>query len=103
MELDDLQRAWATLDAQVARQSLELRHLREAGRVSHVRNRLRRVTIGLWLNLAAGLAVALWAGGYWWDHLGTTHLVVYGLGLHAYGLALVASAAVQLSMLLGMD
>lgn len=103
MELDELQRAWTSLDAQLARQSVELRRLREAGSVSAARDRLRRVTLGQWVQLAIGLAIVVWAGGYWWGHLGTTHLVVYGLGLHAYGLALVIGSATQLAMLLGLD
>jgi hypothetical protein len=103
MELDELTRAWRALDAQLAAQSVELRASRHDHGIDAARSRLRGVTLGQWLQLAVGVAVAIFAGGYWWDHLGTTHLVAYGVGLHLYGIALIVAASLQLTGLLRLD
>ena len=103
MELDELKRAWQALDTQLAAQSVQLRALQQGRGMDAARNRLRGVTRMQWLQLAVGMVVALWAGGYWWDHLGTTHLVLYGAALHLSGIALVVSSAVQLAGLLRLD
>ena len=103
MELDELEKAWQTVGERLDAQALELRDLRRAGAVVALRSRLRAMTAWQWTQLAAGLSIALWAGGYWWDHLGQPHLVAYGLGLHAYGVALLVASALQLAQLLRID
>ena len=103
MELHELESAWKTLDAQVAQQDVELRQLRRQNLGMRMRGKLMRASVGQWAQLAIGLLFALWGGGYWFDHLGTPHLVAYGLAVHAYGIALLATAVVMLLHLAAVD
>lgn len=103
MELDELKLAWRGLSAKMDEQTVELHLLRRANAMDRLRARLRMTAVGQWLQLAIGLLVVSWAGGYWWDHLGQTHLLVYGLALHLYGIALLAAAALQLTRLMRLD
>ena len=103
MELDELQKAWQSMGARLDAQALELREFRRAGALGEARGRLRAMTAGQWAQLAVGLLICLWAGGYWWRHLDQPHLVVYGVGVHLYGIALLAAAALQLTHLLRID
>ena len=62
-----------------------------------VRARLRGLTIGQMVQLVVGVGIVLFAGPYWVGHLDdATHLVVYGIAIHLYGLALLILAATQL-------
>lgn len=103
MELHELQSAWKTLDARVARQAEELAQLRTRNLALRTRGTLARVSFGQWGQIAIGLLFAVWGGGYWFDHLGTPHLVAYGLAVHAYGIALLATAIVLLVRLANVD
>jgi hypothetical protein len=103
MELHELESAWKTLDARVAQQDVELAHLRAHNRGLRLRGKLQRVSLGQWAQLAVGLLFAVWGGGYWFDHLGTPHLVAYGLAVHAYGIALLATAIVMLLHVAAVD
>jgi len=103
MELDELKSAWQAMDARLLSQATELRTLREAGAIGSARSRLRLMTMAQGAQLLVGLLVVLWAGSYWWDHLGQSHLVAYGVGLHLYGIALLGAAAIQLTQLLRID
>ena len=103
MELHELESAWKALDAQVARQEVELKQLRGQNLRMRMRGKLTRASFGQWAQLAIGLLFALWGGGYWFDHLGTPHLVAYGLAVHAYGIALLATAIAMLLHLAAVD
>jgi len=103
MELQELQAAWQSATQQLETQSLRLDALE--GRTLHgrLRGRLGLVSLGQWIELAIGVAIAVWAGGYWFDHLGTPHLVAYGVAVHVYGIALIAMSATQLVKLAAID
>lgn len=103
MELDELEKAWQSMGARLDAQALELREFRRAGALGAARSRLRAVTLGQWAQLAIGLLIVWWAGGYWWDRMDQPHLVVYGVGVHLYGIALVVASALQLTQLLRID
>ncbi|MCC8363811.1 hypothetical protein LK996_12080 [Lysobacter sp. A6] len=103
MELHELESAWKTLDAQVAQQDVELKQLRTQNLRMRMRGKLMRASFGQWAQLGIGLLFALWGGSYWFDHLGTPHLVAYGLAVHAYGIALLATAVVMLLHLAAVD
>jgi len=103
MELHELESAWKTLDARVAQQDMELQHLRTQHRGMRLRGKLMRASVGQWAQVAIGLSFAIWGGGYWFDHLGTPHLVAYGLAVHAYGIALLATAIIMLVQLAAVD
>ena len=103
IEMQDLQQAWRGLEQRLARQETELLRARARRTLDSARARLRLVSAGLWLQLVVGAMVVLWAGGYWFDHLGQAHLVAYGIGLHLYGIGLLASSALQLVRLSQVD
>ncbi len=103
MELDELQRAWQSVGARLDAQALELGEFRRAGVLDAARSRLRVVTAWQWTQLAIGLLIVGWAGGYWWDHRDQTHLLVYGVGVHLYGIALLVTSVLQLTRLLRID
>ena len=103
MDMHELQQAWAGLDERLARQGDDLRGIRRRQGLESARLRLRLVSAGQWVQLAVGIVVALWAGGYWVGHLGEAHLVVYGISVHLYGLGLLLDAAWQLERLARID
>lgn len=103
MDMTELERAWGTLEQQLGAQALALQRIDSHRRVDDVRARLRLLSLGQWLQLAVGLLIVLWAGGYWWDHWGTPHLVAYGFGMHLYGLGLLVFASLQLVRVLTLD
>jgi hypothetical protein len=103
MELDELKAAWQGMDAQLQAQTAQLRGLRQAGAIQAARSRLRLMSLAQWAQLLVGALIVVWAGSYWWKHLDQPHLVAYGMGLHLYGIALLGSAAIQLTHLLRID
>jgi hypothetical protein len=103
MEMDELEQAWARLDARLGHQDALLQQIRRLRGVDAVRSRLRLVSVGQLVQLAIGVAIVLWAGGYWYAHLGQAHLVVYGVALHLYGIALLVVSALQLVQLARVD
>lgn len=102
--MHELEQAWGGLDARMSQQDVLLRRIDTYRAMDNVRSRLRLVSVGQVAQLVIGLLIVLWAGGYWWDHLGgQTHVVVYGIGLHIYGLALLIAAAAQLGRVATID
>lgn len=93
MELDDLKTAWQTLNATLARQNdLNLALLRER-RLERARHLLRPLAWGQALQMAAGVLLALVSAAFWVRHRAVPHLLVTGLLLHAYGIALILFGA----------
>ena len=103
MDLHELESAWKALDHRVARQDEELAQLRVEARGLRSRWRLHLATLGQGAQVAIGLLLAFWGGGFWVDHWGTPHLVAYGLAVHVYGIALMASAIVLILRLATID
>lgn len=103
MDMHELEQAWRGLGTQLERQNLVLRQLLQRDGIRSVRARLRLLSLGQLAQLAIGLLIVLWAGGYWFGHLGQTHLVVYGVAIHLYGLGLLIAAILQLVCLARID
>ena len=103
MDLHELESAWKTLDTRVARQDEEITQLRTEARGLRSRWRLHLATLGQVAQIAVGLLLAFWGGGFWVDHWGTPHLVAYGVAVHVYGIALMASAIVLILRLATID
>ena len=57
MELHELESAWKTLDARVAQQDVELRHLRRQNLGMRMGGKLLRASLGQWAQLAGALDV----------------------------------------------
>ncbi len=102
-ELDDLKSAWQALDSKLERQhALALHQFRET-KAARFRSGFRPLVIGQILQIIGGALLALWGGSFWVDHLGATHLVIYGLSLHSYGLMMIVFAARDLFLIKQMD
>jgi len=93
MELDDLKQAVVTLDRRVA-QTLSLSGaLYKDQRLDRTRASLKPV---LWEHVgqvALGVLLALVVGPFWWSHRGEPTLLVAGLLLHVYAIAMIALGA----------
>ena len=97
MEMGELEAAWQGLDDRLAGLERHARREREHRAFDTVRARLRGLTVGQVVQLAVGVGIVLSAGPYWVGHLGDApHLVVYGIAIHLYGLALLILAVTQL-------
>jgi hypothetical protein len=103
MELDELKQAWQSLDRQLQQQkriSLEL--LTET--------RMRKAKAGLrWLQalavgqIAVGLAVTIFCASFWSSHMREPALLLSGIVLHAYGVAMIIAGAMEMLLLVRTD
>lgn len=103
MDMHELESAWKALDQRLATQGAALEDLRRRSGLRAAGARLRWLWLGQVPQLVVGLLIALWAGGYWTSHLAEPHLVVYGLVIHLYGIALLGAAVAQVAMLSRLD
>ncbi len=89
MELDDLKSAWQSLNETMARQNaLNLRALKDQ-KLDKVRHGLRPLVWGQAIQIGLGALLALVSAGFWSNHRHVPHLLVTGLVMHAYGLAMI--------------
>ena len=93
MELDELKSAWRTLDRHMQQQSALNLHLFKESRYERIRASLRLLAWGQSLILAFGIACTLTAGSLWFDHRTTPHLLIAGLVMHLYGVAVIVVTA----------
>lgn len=103
MELDDFKLAWNTLDRRLERQAaIDLQLLRDA-RVDRARRGLRPLAWGQALQMLIGAAGMLVFAPYWVEHRHEPALLVCGLVLHAYCLALVIVGAIVEARIAAID
>lgn len=89
MELDDVKAQWQALNAKLDEQAaLNLPLLQEA-RARRTRHGLRPLVWGQAIQIALGALLVLVSGSFWFDHRQLPHLLITGLVMHLYGLALV--------------
>ena len=109
MEMHELEQAWGAVDARLSQQEMILRRMETVRGMDSLRSRLRLVSAWQVVELLIGMAIVLWAGGYWpghlgwWDHLGQPHVALYGIGFHLFGLALIITSVRQLYRLTVID
>ncbi len=103
MDTDDFRLAWAAFDRRLERQEALGRRVLAERSVARARNGLRPLLIGQSLQAAAGLAMAIVAGMFWTAHLGDTALLVSGLIVHLYGIAMIVLAAPAILLLARVD
>jgi len=89
MELDELKAAWQLLDHRVSR----LEAAAPARGVGGVRAELRPLVIGQAIQIVVGVVFALGAGLFWFDHRAMPNLLVTGVMLHLYAMAMIVAAA----------
>ena len=81
----------------------KLEQLQRSHGMEAMRAQLGPVSAGLKVQLAVAALLVLWSGNYWVSHLGETPLVVYGVIVHLYGLAVLISSILRLSQLAAID
>ena len=103
MELDDFKQAWQTLDRRLERQNEINLHLYSDGKLRKVRAGLRPLFWGQVAQIIFGVLLMLMAGSFWVDHHDVPRMLVSGLVVHAYGLAITIMAGVTLGKISQID
>ncbi len=103
MELDDFKQAWQTLDARLERQNAINLRLYTDGKLDKARAGLRPLVWGHLLQMLFGVLLMLLAGSYWVGHRDALPLLVSGLVVHAYGLAITILGGITLGMINQID
>lgn len=103
MELDDFKQAWQTIDARLERQNAINLRLYTDGKLDKARAGLRPLVWGQVLQMLFGVLLMLLAGSYWVDHRDALPLLVSGLVVHAYGLAITILGGITLGMISQID
>lgn len=89
MELDDLKATWQNLNDTMARQYvLNVAFLKDQ-KLDKVRHGLRPMVWGQAIQIVLGALLALTSANFWVNHRQVPHLLVSGLVMHAYGLAMI--------------
>ncbi len=55
------------------------------------------------MQMTCGAFLAVFGGSFWVDHLGVTHLTIYGLSVHAFGLMYIIFGARDLFLINRID
>lgn len=103
MELDDFKQAWQTLDRRLQRQNEINLRLYTDGKLHKARAGLRPLLWGQVAQIVFGVLLMLMAGSIWADHIDVPHVLVSGLIVHAYGLAITILAGVTLGKISQID
>jgi len=103
MELNDFKQAWQTLDARLERQDAINLRLYNDHKLDKARAGLRPLVWGHVLQMLFGVLLMLLAGSYWTDHRDALPLLVSGLAVHAYGLAITILGGITLGMISRID
>ena len=102
-ELDDLKSTWQTLNRNLERQhALALHQFRE-NKLTRFRSGFRLLVTGQIIQIICGALLALAGGSFWAGHLGSAHLIIYGVSLHLYGLMLIVFAVRDLYLIKQFD
>jgi hypothetical protein len=103
MELDEMKLAWQTLDRRLElRNALELDLFKER-KFDKIKSGLRPLVFGQILQIALGVLMSGLFAPFWFEHMQTPHLLMYGLSLHAYALMMIVFAARDLYMIFSID
>jgi hypothetical protein len=103
MDLDELKPAWIALERRLAEGEALTRQLLRETRLRRVHSALRCLAWGQTLQLAIGIGIAVIAGPFWIEHRHIPHLLVAGLLMHLYGVAMIAFSAGQLLFIARLD
>jgi len=103
MELDELKLAWQTLDRRLQQQTaLNLQLLTES-RIDKVRSRLRPLWFGQVIQLIVGVLLTVAFASFWIANTGSPTLLASGLVMHAWSVALIISAVMELLLITRID
>ncbi len=99
MELDELRTAWTQIEGRLdSAEALVLRDIRER-KLDKSRSAIRRVGWGQITQILIWIAVIVVVAPFWIEHRETTHLLVAGLVLHAYGVITICLSVLQVLMI----
>lgn len=99
MELEDLKTAWEQLERRVDIAEVKLHEYREERTVGALQRLLMRLTAGQAFQVALSVAAIAVAAPFWIEHRHTPHLLIAGLILHIYGVAVVCVCVMQILMI----
>ncbi len=99
MELEELKAAWEQLERRVEVAEVRLEDYRAERAAGTLRRLLLQLTAGQAIQIAVAMAVILVAAPFWIEHRHTLHLLVAGLSLHIYGIALICVCVMQILMI----
>jgi hypothetical protein len=101
--LDEVKLAWNELSQKLERQNaLALRPFKES-KLATFRCGLRPLVLGQLAQLAIGAIITAVSAQFWVNHIGSTHLAVYGVLLQAYGIMFIAFAVRDLVLIRRID
>ena len=101
--IDDLRTAWQALDRKLERQhALALYQFKDT-KLAKLRGGFRPLVTGQIIQTTLGLMLAFFAGSFWFDHIGTLHLMIYGLSLHAFGVMMMVFGIRDLALIHAID
>jgi hypothetical protein len=101
--LDDFKTAWQALDRKLERQHALALHQFKETKLAKLRGGFRPLVTGQIIQTIIGLMFALFGGSFWFDHLGTPHLMIYGLLLHAFGIMMMVFGIRDLALIGAID
>lgn len=103
MELDEMKQAWQALDRRLEQQqALNFRIWRD-GQADRLRRGLRPLVWGQSVQIALGIAIALWGVGFWSTHRGIWQAMACGIAMQAFGTLAIIFPARVLSLVQAID
>ncbi|MFZ2236675.1 MAG: serine/threonine protein kinase [Dokdonella sp.] len=99
MDIDELKAAWQTLDRRLDQQNrINLLQYTEQ-RVTNAKSRLRPLYWGQLLQLVSGVVMLALGVSVWSSHRDVLSLLLSGLIVHVYGVAMIIFAGITLGMI----
>jgi len=103
MQLDEMKAAWLTLDRRLETQAALNLQMYKENKLDKARIRLRPLVWGQALQIIVGALIALWAVGFWTQHRDVPHLLIAGLIVHVYGIAMILFGAAMQAFISRID
>src|SRR3546814_93972 len=103
MELDELKHAWQSLDRQLQQQKRINLQLLADNRIDGAKRGLRWLQARSVMQVAIGVVLTVFFARFWTSHLGNLPLVLSGITLHAYSVALIISGVTELLLVIRTD
>lgn len=102
-ELNDLKAAWQTMNRNLERQHALALHQFKQSNLARFRSGLRPLAVGQIIQLICGAILAGLSAQFWAGHIGSFHLMTYGILLHGYGVMLAGFAVRDLMLIHAID
>ena len=103
MELDELKQAWQSLDKRLQQQNaMQFQRLRDQ-RVDRMKSSLRPLLIGQIIQILFGAGMVLIGADVWASHRDVPHLLIAGIVMHVYGIAIIIAGGIVCRGIAGID